>query len=168
MLSSRTSARPRTSGADRAAPTSTHATSTTAQMRASGRYRQVVEQFERADHPLARLLAVRAGRLPQRTAQPSPALPASGRAGVGPWRTRCPGLAPQPGRGGLIHPASGSAPCVTPPWPGPAATCVPGAGLVVRLHATARSQLLKVRFPAPSSHIALTPTSSSRICQHLR
>jgi len=41
---------------------------------------QVVEQLERADHPLARLLAVRAGRLPQGAAQPSPALPASGSA----------------------------------------------------------------------------------------
>ena len=35
---------------------------------------QVIEQLERADHALARLLAMRAGRLPQGTAQPSPAL----------------------------------------------------------------------------------------------
>jgi hypothetical protein len=39
---------------------------------------QVIEQLERADHPLARLLTVRTGRLPQGTTQPSPALPASG------------------------------------------------------------------------------------------
>ena len=38
---------------------------------------QVIEELERADHPLARLLAVRAGRLPQGAAQPSPALAAS-------------------------------------------------------------------------------------------
>ena len=44
---------------------------------------QVVEQFERTDHTLARLLAVRTRRLPQGAAQPSPALPASSRAGTG-------------------------------------------------------------------------------------
>ena len=35
---------------------------------------QVIEQLERADHPLARLLAVRTRRLPQGAAQPSLAL----------------------------------------------------------------------------------------------
>jgi hypothetical protein len=35
-----------------------------------------IEELERSDHPLARLLAVRAGRLPQGAAQPGPALPA--------------------------------------------------------------------------------------------
>src|SRR5690242_20843635 len=39
---------------------------------------QVIEQLERADHPLPRLLAVGTGRLPQGTTQPGPALPASG------------------------------------------------------------------------------------------
>jgi len=43
---------------------------------------QVIEQLERPDHPLARLLTVRTGRLPQRTTQPSPALPASGPAAL--------------------------------------------------------------------------------------
>jgi hypothetical protein len=38
---------------------------------------QVVEELERADHPLARLLAMRPGRLPQGAAQPGPALPAA-------------------------------------------------------------------------------------------
>jgi hypothetical protein len=35
---------------------------------------QVIEELERADHALTRLVAVSAGRLPQGTAQPSPAL----------------------------------------------------------------------------------------------
>jgi hypothetical protein len=35
---------------------------------------QVIEQFQRPDHALARLLAVRTRRLPQGAAQPSPAL----------------------------------------------------------------------------------------------
>lgn len=35
---------------------------------------QVIEELKRADHALTRLLAVRAGRLPQGTAQPSPEL----------------------------------------------------------------------------------------------
>ncbi|MCX4430632.1 hypothetical protein [Streptomyces mirabilis] len=35
---------------------------------------QVVEQFERADHALARLLAMGARRLPRLTAQPGPLL----------------------------------------------------------------------------------------------
>ena len=35
---------------------------------------QVIEELERADHALTRLLAMRAGRLPQGTAQPSPEL----------------------------------------------------------------------------------------------
>jgi hypothetical protein len=35
---------------------------------------QVVEELERADHALTRLLAMSARRLPQGTAQPSPAL----------------------------------------------------------------------------------------------
>jgi hypothetical protein len=39
----------------------------------------------------------------------------------------------------------------------------PDPGESIKLHATAGCQLLKVRFPAPASHIALTPTSSSRI-----
>ncbi len=54
---------------------------------------QVIEEFKRADHPLARLLAVWAGRLPQGPAQPGPPLPASSYAGTGRWRTRCPGRA---------------------------------------------------------------------------
>jgi hypothetical protein len=43
-------------------------------------YRQVVEELNRADHALIRLLAVRAGRLPQRPAQPGPALASGGNA----------------------------------------------------------------------------------------
>jgi hypothetical protein len=43
---------------------------------------QVIEQLQRADHPLPRLLAVRPRRLPQGTAQPSPQLPARDRAGT--------------------------------------------------------------------------------------
>jgi hypothetical protein len=43
---------------------------------------EVVEEFERADHALARLLAVRARRLPQIVAQPGPALPAGGGTGT--------------------------------------------------------------------------------------
>jgi hypothetical protein len=35
---------------------------------------QVIEELKRADHALARLLAMRAGRLPQRAAQPGPGL----------------------------------------------------------------------------------------------
>jgi hypothetical protein len=35
---------------------------------------QVIEELERSDHALTRLLAMRAGRLPQGTAQPSPEL----------------------------------------------------------------------------------------------
>lgn len=35
---------------------------------------QVIEELKRADHALTRLLAMRAGRLPQGTAQPSPEL----------------------------------------------------------------------------------------------
>jgi len=54
---------------------------------------QVVEQLKRADNALVRLLAVRAGRLPQVAAQPSPALFASGCAGARLWRARCPGRA---------------------------------------------------------------------------
>ncbi len=54
---------------------------------------EVVEELERADHALARLLAVRAGRLPQGTAQPGPALSARGGAGAGLGRSRCPGWA---------------------------------------------------------------------------
>ena len=54
---------------------------------------QVIEELERADDPLTRLLAVRAGRLPQRAAQPGPALAASGRAGARVRWTRCPGRA---------------------------------------------------------------------------
>lgn len=44
---------------------------------------QVVEQFEWADRALARLVAVRAGWLPQRAAQPGPAISAGGCAGSG-------------------------------------------------------------------------------------
>jgi hypothetical protein len=54
---------------------------------------QVVEQFERADGPLVRLLAVRAGRLPQAAAQLNPTLPAGGRAGAGLRWTRRSGRA---------------------------------------------------------------------------
>jgi len=54
---------------------------------------QVVEQFERADHALARLLAMSPRRLPQGTAQPSPALSVGGCAGAVLRRTRCPGRA---------------------------------------------------------------------------
>ena len=39
---------------------------------------EVVEELERADCAFARLLTVRAGRLPQRIAQPGPPLPAAG------------------------------------------------------------------------------------------
>jgi len=35
---------------------------------------QVIEELERADHALTRLLAMMAGRLPQGTAQPRPEL----------------------------------------------------------------------------------------------
>jgi hypothetical protein len=41
-------------------------------------HRQVIEELERADHALAWLLAMGAGRLPWGAAQPDPALPASG------------------------------------------------------------------------------------------
>jgi hypothetical protein len=54
---------------------------------------QVVEQFERADHALARLLAMSPRRLPQGTARPSPALSVGGCAGAVLRRTRCPGRA---------------------------------------------------------------------------
>jgi len=52
---------------------------------------QIVEELEWADHALARLLAVRAGWLPQGAAQPGPALVARGGAGAGLGRSRCPG-----------------------------------------------------------------------------
>jgi len=42
---------------------------------------QVIEELERADHPLAQRLTVRAGRLPQSAAEPGPALPVAGCAG---------------------------------------------------------------------------------------
>ncbi len=42
-----------------------------------------------------------------------------------------------------------------PVRPGPASRAGPGEP--VHLHATAGSELLKVRFPAPTSHITLTP-----------
>jgi hypothetical protein len=44
---------------------------------------QVIEQLERTDHSLARLLAVRPRRLPQVAAQPGPAFSASGHAADG-------------------------------------------------------------------------------------
>jgi hypothetical protein len=49
---------------------------------------EVVEELERADRALARLLAVRPGRLPQRTPQPGPPLLAFGQAGAGLWWAR--------------------------------------------------------------------------------
>src|ERR1700733_13028554 len=50
---------------------------------------EVVEQFERPDHALARLLAVRAGRLPQGPAKPGPALlPHASQHLVSVWRGR--------------------------------------------------------------------------------
>ena len=52
---------------------------------------QVIEELERADHALARLVTVRPGRLPQGAAHPGPPLPAGSYTGTGRWRTRCPG-----------------------------------------------------------------------------